>query len=682
MAQHDDDFHEKEKIDQLRKQNRAYNFLGYEIRNSEKDPEPGEREEKIISPADPTEENDPGFVTTAAGYYGQVLDVRGDYGSNDRDLIVKYRNAAMQPECDDAIEDIVNESIVADDETMPVSLNLDHVKNELLDDNTRELMHEEFEEICSMLDFSRFGHDIFRRWYIDGRIIFHKVIDLNNPTKGIQELRPMNPLNVLRVKQYEDRRDKKTNTSFKEIVDEYFLYSENNLQSSASQAYSSSMGSQNNAIKLSKESVTYVTSGVLDATRKMSLSYLHKALRAVNQLRYMEDAMVINRLARAPQRRLFYIDTGQMNEKKSMEYVRDIRDKYRNKILYDVQTGEVRQDAKHMSMLEDFWLPRKDGSRGTEISTLEGDNSYENTAPIEYFQKKLYQSMNVPYGRLQEDQGFNLGRSVEISRDELKFQKFVQRLRKKFAELFKDVLRTQCLLKNILTIEEWGRIKERVIIDYEKDSYFTELKEAEILRERITTFTELEPLIGTYFSEEWMYKKVLRMNQDEVIEMRKQIYNEAVRSQTVMPIPKKEDGGGGGKGDTDAPFGNASAPGAPPAEGEEPAPAGGGGGPSGSNPAGIDNQSNTGLGGINEIPPPPGIPGEEGEEGVNPDEPQLNTNVEFPDVEQTRPGGRGPDQGRRRIAKRQPSGQGRERAEPGENEPLIPRRKANTFTIR
>ena len=1083
-------------IDQQREKNRSINFLGYEIRRkpSKKDklPDDSPKKQRIVSVVPPMDEDEGGYVTTSAGHYGQVLDVRGDSAKTDRDLLVKYRNAAVQPECDSAIEDIVNEVIVADDENIPVSLNLDAIEDEILDDKTKEVIIDEFKTVISLLDFRKYGHDIFRRWYIDGRIIYHKVIDLNNPTKGVQEVRPINPIKIQKVKEILEKQDEKTSIALKEVVDEYFLFSENGFGSINNSNISSrghGYGSGDSGIKLSKDSVSYITSGMTDASRRWPLSHLHKALKLVNQLRMMEDALVIYRLARAPERRLFSIDISGMNEKKGMEYVTKIMNTYRNKIVYDAKTGEVQQDSKHMSMLEDFWIPTREGSKGAQITNLAGgclsmdtkvslldgrelsisniekeikegkelwtyschpttgkivpgliswagvtqkqakvmkivldngkeiictpdhkfpvyqedfkradafkvgdsfiplykdkkplsptykkeyeavfdneikewifthrlvgkflkdkkvnyeiynenlsngkydvlhhknhnrlDNNpnnlswmswddhrvyhsenmpenfgllgtkaaakkikkekelnsewYQNfikncsensknfwnslskeekeiqchkisesvsnwfstlsdeqkqtrakissknailaTAALQkklknseefkenfvnnikkswtkekrkerakltkklsserwndkklgdelrknhkekqkvvinnvimtgiidliknktthqvtvkdvvtnlnndlnmvqelieinkeknvpnlksvntfssvwikkaiqdfgykswkhlrmehsnhnhkivsieylheeievgtlriddnhefhdyhtfalsagiftknsnlgeiddivYFQKKLYKSLNVPVSRLDNETGISIGRTQEISRDELKFQKFVNRLRTRFGELFKDILKTQLLLKQILSLKDWDEIKENIIIDYAKDSFFSELKDAEMLRERLTSLEAVQPHVGKWFSEEDVFKNILKKTDEQIKETRRQLYDEAIRRRTEIKLPQE---------DNDSPGNFAPTPGGPP------------GGPDSVNiPGSTDgNQSpavnapDTGLGGINDVPLPPG--GEQPEGTDQNDDAKISSNANEPEV--------------------------------------------------
>lgn len=516
------------------------------------------------------------------------MDIRGDAAKNDRDLLVKYRNCALQTECDSAIEDIVNEAIVNDGMNVPVTLNLDQISDDDLDDKTRELIQDEFREVCKLLNFKNLGPDIFRQWYIDGKIIYHKVIDVNAPKKGIQELRRINPIKIQKVRELEEEVDKKTSAKLVKLKDEYFIYSEDGFGTNSTNVMSgygsgSGLGQQDvTGLKLTVDSVTYITSGLMDATRRSTLSHLHKALRTVNQLRMMEDSLVIYRLARAPERRIFYIDIGTMSEKKGMEYVQQIMNTYRNKIVYNAQTGDVHQDARQMNILEDFWLPRREGSKGTEISSLPGGENLGQIDDIVYFQKKLYRSLNVPVNRLDNETGFNIGRTVEISRDELKFQKFIDRLRQKFSELFKDILKTQLILKAVLNTKDWEKIKEDIIVDYQRDSYFSELKDGEILRERIVTLQAVEPYIGRYYSEEEVLKKILMKSDDEIKKTRDEIYNEAIRKKSDIKLPKNDDA------DFDAP-----SPGAPPPGGNPPLP-------------GQSEPGGTGLGGVNEIPPPPG----------------------------------------------------------------------------
>lgn len=614
--------------DQLEKEkDRGYNFFGYEIRPKDDQRDQEDKKVKIVSPVPPSDEEEGGFLTVASGFYGQVMDVRGDAAKNDRDLLVKYRNAALQPECDSAIEDIVNEAIVNNGVDPAVILNLDQIEDDDLDDKTKEVFQDEFKEVLGLLRFKNVGSDIFRQWYIDGKIVYHKVIDVNKPEKGIQELRRINPIKIQKVREIEEDTDNKTAAKLIHLKDEYFLYSEDGFGTTNTSLTHTASGVAANqdmtGLKIAKDSIAYITSGLLDVSRRSSLSHLQKALRIVNQLRMMEDALVIYRLARAPERRLFYIDIGTMGEKKGMEYVQKIMNTYRNKITYDAQTGDVTQDARQMNMLEDFWLPRREGGKGTEISNLPGGQNLGEIEDIVYFQKKLYKSLNVPINRLDNESGFAIGRSTEISRDELKFQKFVDRLRQKFSELFKDLLKTQLILKRIIKLSEWEEVQENIVIDYVRDSYFAELKEAEILRERLTTLQAVEPYIGRYWSEERVMKDILMMTDEDIKTTREEIYNEAIRKRGDIKLPKDD----ADQGDF------APEAGAPP-----------GGGDVGGIPGEGGDIPDTGLGGVNDVPTPPGgeqpLPSEDdapldSEDGeTDPTEPTINPQAaDFPTLE-------------------------------------------------
>ena len=434
--------------------------------------------------------------------------MEGDKAKTEIQQIIKYRNVAMQPECDAAIEDIVNESIVADEDSAPVELNMDGLDQS---DKIKDMIKEEFEYIVKMLNMNWQGHDIFRRWYIDGRLYFHKIIDEKNPKGGIIELRNIDPTKIRKIREVKEERDPVTGTKMIKGVKEYYLF-QNNAMSKSSQG-----------LKISKDAICYVTSGVLDPSRKRVLSYLDKAMKTTNQLRMLEDSLVIYRLARAPERRIFYIDVGNLPKGKAEEYLRNIMTKYRNKLVYNASTGEMKDDRKHMSMLEDFWLPRREGGRGTEITTLPGGENLGQIDDIVYFQKKLYKSLNVPVNRLEQEAQFSLGRSSEITRDELKFQKFINKLRKRFSMLFIDLLKTQLVLKGVVTEEEWNEMKQEINIDYQQDTHFSELKESELLRERLGTIREIDEYVGKYFSQEWIRKNVLRQTDDDIKEIDDQI---------------------------------------------------------------------------------------------------------------------------------------------------------------
>jgi len=457
---------------------------------------------------------DDGTTTiSAGGYFGQYLDMEVN-AKNDVDLIKRYREIAQHPECDMAVEDIINEVIVSDERDTSVSVSLDKL---MISDNIKLKIRDEFEEVMRLLNFDEKGHDIFRRWYVDGRIYFHKVIDPNSPRKGLTELRYIDPRKIKKVREVTKKRDTKgKGVEMIETTAEWFVYNEGGLQ----------QGNSNVGLQISTDSITYVTSGVVDQTKNMVMGHLHKAIKPVNQLRMIEDAIVIYRIVRAPERRIFYVDVGNLPKVKAESYLRDVMARYRNKLVYDASTGEIRDDRKHMSMLEDFWLPRREGAKGTEVSTLPGGQNLGEISDVQYFQKKLYQALNVPISRMESENGFNMGRAAEITRDELKFTKFVQRLRKRFTQVFNDILKTQLVLKGIITIEDWVNIKEHIQYSFLKDGYFAELKSAEILRERIGLAQEISPYVGKYYSVEYVRKYILQQTDEDILEIDSQIAGE------------------------------------------------------------------------------------------------------------------------------------------------------------
>lgn len=485
-------------------------------------------EEQPKSFVPPTSE-DGSTAIAAGGYYGQYLDLEGDAAKTDVDLIRKYRISAEQPECDMAIEDIVNETIVNDIDAGPVDLQLDNLDQP---SSIKKLIKQEFDGVLKLLNFNLNGQDIFRRWYVDGRLYYHLIIDQENPKAGITEIRAVDALRIRKVREIKEETDTETGAKIVKTLDEYYLYQDGGLQKS------------DVGLKISKDAICYITSGILDASRKRVLSALHKALKPVNQLRMMEDALVIYRLSRAPERRIFYIDVGNLPKGKAEEYMRTIMNQYRNKLVYDAVTGEIRDDRKHMSMLEDFWLPRREGGRGTEITTLPGGDNLSQIDDIIFFQKKLYRSLNVPVGRLEsENSGFNLGKSSEITRDELKFQKFVDKQRIKFSALFFELLRTQLILKNIITEEEWPELRENMRVDFRKDNHFTELKDAEILAGRIDQLNAITPFIGTYYSQEWVRRNVLHQTDEQIELIEEEIAIEAEQNaQKMLENPQIDSG--------------------------------------------------------------------------------------------------------------------------------------------
>jgi hypothetical protein len=484
---------------------RSVKLFGFEIKRAET--EDSKKKPSIVPARD---DDGAGYVTASGSHYGQYINMDGDDSKDNYQLIMKYRGVAMHPEVDMAIEDIVNESIVGSETDQSVTINLDGVE---VADNVKKTITEEFDNIYGMLNFNELGHDIFRRWYIDGRIYHHLVVNETQLKAGILEIRPIDSAKMRKVKQIKKKKDPVTGANLIENVDEYYIYQEK-------------PGQTNSGIKLTTDSVQYTTSGLLDENRKKILSYLHKALKPLNQLRMMEDSLVIYRLARAPERRIFYIDVGNLPKGKSEEYMKQIMARYRNKLVYDAQTGEIRDDRKHMSMLEDFWLPRREGGRGTEISTLPGGENLGQIDDIVYFQKRLYKSLNVPVSRLEQETQFSLGRSTEISRDELKFQKFIDRLRKRFSHIFLDILQKQLILKGIITEEDWNQWKNNINVDFIRDNHFTELKDAELLREKVQTLDQISNYVGEYFSKEWVYKNVLMMDDNAIEEIAKQIKSE------------------------------------------------------------------------------------------------------------------------------------------------------------
>ena len=459
---------------------------------------------------------DDGTIDVAGGgFFGQILDTDGRERT-DLDLIRRYRDIAQQAECDTAIEDIINEGIVANENDQAVEITLDRLP---YPEKIKRKIRAEFHEVLRLLSFEQKGHDIFRRWYVDGRVFYHKIIDSKNPRKGITELRYIDPTKIKKVREVKKSVDKKTSIQMTEKIEEYYIYNEKGLGSAGT-------AGTNQGLKIAMDSISYCPSGLIDGNSGRVLSHLHKAIKPVNQLRMIEDALVIYRISRAPERRIFYIDVGNLPKIKAEQYLKDVMNRYRNKLVYDASTGEIRDDRNHMSMLEDFWLPRREGGRGTEISTLPGGSNLGEIDDIQYFQKKLYKSLNVPISRMDSESGFSLGRASEITRDELKFTKFVQRIRKKFVPLFTDILRTQLLLKGVIAPEDWPSLQEHIQYDFLQDGHFAELKDAELLNDRIQALDGIQSYIGTFFSKEYVLKKVLRMNDSEIADMNDQIRKE------------------------------------------------------------------------------------------------------------------------------------------------------------
>ena len=496
-------------------------LFGFSIDDSQKTPP------SVISPVPQT--NADGVDNyISSGFYGQYVDIEGVYRT-EHELIKRYREMALHPECDGAIEDVVNEAIVSDLYDSPVEIELSNLN---ASDKLKKVIREEFKYLKEVMDFDRKCHEIFKNWYIDGRVYYHKVIDMKKPEEGIQDLRYIDPMKMKYVRQEKkqskgqqvidmNRGSDIPTKSIEPDIEEYFLYTPK-----ANYPTGMVTGASKGAVKIAKDSVVYCSSGLVDRNKGTVLSYLHKAIKSLNQLRMIEDSLVIYRLSRAPERRIFYIDVGNLPKVKAEQYLKEVMSRYRNKLVYDANTGEVRDDRKFMSMMEDFWLPRREGGRGTEITTLPGGQNLGELADIEYFQKKLYRALSVPESRIANDGGFNLGRSSEILRDELKFSKFVGRLRKRFANMFNDMLRTQLILKNIIAPEDWEQLNDHIQYDFVYDNQFAELKESELMNERLGTLATIEPYIGKYYSNEYVRRKVLRQSDSEMEEIDDQIEKE------------------------------------------------------------------------------------------------------------------------------------------------------------
>ena len=493
-------------------------LFGFSIDDEEK------KSKGVVSPVPPNNEDGADYYLSS-GFYGQYVDIEGVFRT-EFDIIRKYRNMALHPECDTAVEHVVNEAIVADLNDSPVEIDLDNLN---ASSSLKNVIRDEFKYIKDLIGFDKKAHEIFRNWYVDGRLYYHKVIDLQKPELGLEEIRYIDPLKIklmrIRPKDQDKRYEVKPSGSVGESVTEdtkvieFYTY----YPQGTAQKYGSIAGK---GVKIAKDAITYCSSGLVDRNKHIGLSYLHKSIKALNQLRMIEDSLVIYRLSRAPERRIFYIDVGNLPKVKAEQYLRDVMSRYRNKLVYDANTGEIKDDKKFMSMLEDFWLPRREGGRGTEITTLPGGQNLGELTDVEYFQKKLYRSLNVPESRIGADSGFNLGRSSEILRDELMFSKFVGRLRKRFSGVFLDLLKTQLILKNIVTPQDWNKMAEHIQFDYLYDNHFAELKETELMNERLNLMTQIEPYIGTYYSRDYVKRKILRQTEEEMIEMEKEMEEE------------------------------------------------------------------------------------------------------------------------------------------------------------
>ena len=517
-------------------------LFGFSIDDSYKKPSPS-----VVSPV-PRNNEDGADYYLASGFYGQYLDVEGVF-KTEYDLIRRYREMSLHPEVDSAIEDILCEAIVADQNDSPIQIDLENLK---AGPKIKDIIRNEFQYIKEMLDFDKKAHEIFRNWYVDGRIYYHKVIDLDKPEEGIKELRYIDALKIKYVREQKKKgganaiqyspgnrpggNDNPLDADF-EGLSEYFIYTPNSYQKNQYGSVAVT-GQQKDAIKFAKDAIAYCTSGLVDRNKHTVLSYLQKAIKALNQLRMIEDSLVIYRLSRAPERRIFYIDVGNLPKAKAEQYLKEVMSRYRNKLTYDASTGEIRDDKKYMSMMEDFWLPRREGGRGTEISTLPGGQNLGELTDVEYFQKKLLRSLNVPESRMADNASFSLGRSSEVLRDELKFTKFVGRMRKRFSNLFHDILKTQLILKNICTPEEWEQMSDHIQYDYLYDNHFAELKDAELMNDRLGLVASADPYIGKYFSIDYIRRKILRQNDMDIAEQDKLM--DAERAAGMIPPTEQE----------------------------------------------------------------------------------------------------------------------------------------------
>ena len=506
-------------------------LFGFSIEDNDQKPP------SVQSPVPQSNEDGVDHYLTS-GFFGSYVDIEGVFRT-EFDLIKRYREMALHPEVDSAVEDIVNEAIVSDSNDVPVQIDLDNLN---ASDGIKKKVREEFKTILDLLDFDKKSHEIYRNWYVDGRIYYHKVIDLKNPQDGIQELRYIDAMKMRYIRQQKKQDKDKALQAINNPraegqlqmpeIEEYFIY---NPKGNSNTSPVGQRSTNQSGIKIAKDAISYCTSGLVDRNKGTTLSYLHKAIKSLNQLRMIEDSLVIYRLSRAPERRIFYIDVGNLPKIKAEQYLRDVMSRYRNKLVYDAATGEIKDEKKHMSMLEDFWLPRREGGRGTEITTLPGGQNLGEITDIEYFKKKLYRSLNVPPSRMDGEGGFNLGRSSEILRDELKFTKFVGRLRKRFSNMFNDMLKTQLILKNVCTPEDWELMEQHIQYEFLYDNHFSELKDSELLTERLNMVATAEPYVGKYFSQDYLRRKILRQTDEEILEQDQLIEKEIKKG--VIPDP-------------------------------------------------------------------------------------------------------------------------------------------------
>ena len=498
--------------------NALLKLFGFELKRT------STKKKLLPSVVPPTDEDAAGYISTGAGAYGQYINFDGDQSKDNAQLIMRYRGVAMNPEVDMAIDEIVNEAIVSSELESSVDLKVDEIE---APKKIKDQILEEFENVVGLLKFNDIGHDIFRSWYIDGRTVHHLLVNESNVKAGIQEIRHIDSAKIRKVKEIKYKKDPQTGVKIVDKIDEYYVYEEKPGSNTVQ------------GVKISTDAISYITSGLLDESKKKVISHLHKALKPINQLRMMEDSLVIYRLARAPERRIFYVDIGNLPRGKADQYMKDIMTKYRNKLVYDASTGQIKDDRKHMSMLQDFWLPRRENGRGTSVETLPGGDNLGQIDDIIYFQKRLYRSLNVPVNRLEQENQFSLGRSSEITRDEVKFQKFIDRIRRRFGTMFLGILKKQLILKGIITAQDWEEWKDDIYIDYIKDNHFAELKDAEILQNRIGLMNEITQYVGEYYSKEWVQKNVMMLDDEEIAQMKKQIDKEMAEGD--IPDPEEEE---------------------------------------------------------------------------------------------------------------------------------------------
>jgi hypothetical protein len=511
----------------------AFDIFGYSISRTGKTVAPTVKSEDVTASASfaPPDYDDGALPVTSGVYFSSYMDFDGGIKSTS-DMIRKYREMALYPEVEMAIADICDESIVYDSSNNPVEILIDKKR---VPRKIASEIENEFSEVLRLLKFQDKGYEIFRKWYTDGRLYYHKIIDKNNPQAGMVEIRPIESTNIRKIRNVQKKKDRKTNADVVDRVDEFFVYTEREETVTSTAAYTPVTPLK--GVRIATDSVCYVHSGLFDAGKKRVLSYIHKALKPMNQLKMMEDALVIYRMARAPERRIFYIDTGNLPKAKAEQYLKEVMNRYRNKLVYDASTGELKDERRHMTMLEDFWLPRREGGKGTEIGTLPGGQNLGQMDDVLYFQKKLYKSLNVPFSRLETDQnGFNMGRQAEITRDELKFFRFIERLQKKFSELFRELLKTQLILKGVITKDDWEMLEPLLRFNFRKDSYFTEAKDNEIMTNRLNLVNMADAHIGKYFSKKYIQKNILRMTEDEIEDVFSDIQDEkATDPQSVVP---------------------------------------------------------------------------------------------------------------------------------------------------